>query len=219
MGGQINSSTGFGKFLREFAENRTDLATFVDVGTWDGEGSTRMLADGLAGRPRGSPVPTLWSFETDERMHAAASAKWAKDGPENVETHLVHGRLGGDIAPLGLVRSSPGFKNEMLQWWMGEKRNLMNAPLKRDVLLATVDFVLLDGGEFTTRDDWIFAKTLSPKVVALDDVNTFKCRDIVAELESEPDLWKKIGGGDERNGWVAFERVFPAPIPGLYVVE
>lgn len=207
MGGQINSSTGFGAFLRDFTEKRTDLETFVEIGTWDGEGSTRMIANGLAGRPSGSPTPTLWSFETDERMHAAVVDRWSKDGPDNVETHFVHGRLGDDIVPLGLVRGLPYFKQEMLSWWMGEKRNMMNAPMARDRLPSHVDFVLLDGGEFTTRDDWNFVKTLTPRVVALDDVNCYKCSDIKRELETQPDMWKKIGGEDERNGWCVFELV------------
>lgn len=207
MGGQINSSTGFGAFLLDFARGRTDLTTFVEIGTWDGEGSTRMIANGLSARPVGSPTPVLWSFETDAWMHSTVSEKWAKDGPENVETHFVHGRLGEDIVPLGLVRSLPGFKQEMLQWWMGEKRNLMNSPIAQDRLPPHVDFVLLDGGEFTTRDDWNFVKTLTPRVVSLDDVNTFKCADIVAELESQPDMWKKLGEGGERNGWAVFERI------------
>ena len=210
-GGQINGSTGFGTFLRQFARERVDILTFVELGTWDGQGSTRAIAGGLSERPRkegGSFVPTLWSFETDEWMHAATSERWSKTPMEGVAVHLVHGRVGDDIVPLGLVKSLPDFKPEMVQWWMGEKRNMMNSPLARDVLPDHVDFVLLDGGEFTTRGDWEYVKKLSPKIIALDDTRTFKCAHIKSELDATPDTWTRLSGDDEeRNGWCIFERI------------
>jgi hypothetical protein len=94
----------------------------------------------------------------------------------------------------------------MLQWYPKEKREFEDAPLVR-VLPPTVDFVLLDGGEFSTRGDWEYPRTLSPRVVALDDVWSFKCRGIAAELMSSPKKWRLLREHAERNGWAVFERV------------
>jgi hypothetical protein len=74
-------------------------------------------------------------------------------------------------------------------------------------LPKVIDFLLLDGGEFTTDGDFL---TLWDRcrVIALDDCNPAKSvKTIYAKTCLERAGWTKLAGSDEdRNGWVIFER-------------
>lgn len=67
------------------------------------------------------------------------------------------------------------------------------------------DFILLDGGEFTTWFEYNLIKDKC-KLLALDDTNTFKCKKIVEELKSS-NQWEVIHESDERNGIMIFNKI------------
>ena len=213
--GQINSDTRFGQYLRDFAKARRDLRTFVEVGTWDGRGSTRMLAGGLSARPAADPAPLLLSLEADKGLHQMARDFWSHNKPANVDLRLVYGRLADTMVLWSSVEEQADYKEEMRQWWTGEKQIFSHAPLARDEVPAEVDFVLLDGGEFTTEGDWDYLRGLKPRVVALGDTGCFKCRAIKSELVESGD-WELLDEDPhERTGWAVFERkqAPPPPLP------
>jgi hypothetical protein len=203
--GQVNRSTGFGRFLEFVARERTDLIHFVEVGTWDGAGSTRCIADGLSAREGGSR-PSFMSFEADAGMYAVARKSW--EGVEvPFDLSLIRGRIAKTMSCIEDVRSAPGYEAHHEGWFDGEKVAFESATYAAKYLPGVVDFVLLDGGEYSTAGDWTTIKERWPKVVALDDTKMFKTREIVEELEESPE-WVRIAGDDEeRNGWRVYERV------------
>ena len=77
-----------------------------------------------------------------------------------------------------------------------------NLFLERKDLPEIFDVVLLDGGEFTTYYEFQMLKDRS-KIIILDDINTDKCKLIVKEIESAPELWKIIKKDTtSRNGYL-----------------
>ena len=114
-----------------------------------------MLIEGL-GKRQGAlgGRPGVWSYETDRQRHEMAVDFWEREKPENVDLRLVWGRLSDKLATTTDVKADRGFKEEMLQWWRGEEDSFRSAPLVTHTLPPSVDFVLLDGGEFSTQGDW-----------------------------------------------------------------
>ncbi len=46
MPGQINNNTEFGQILYDLSCNK-EYTSYVEIGTWDGQGSTKCIMDGL----------------------------------------------------------------------------------------------------------------------------------------------------------------------------
>jgi hypothetical protein len=205
--GQVNMNTGFGRFVAQIARDRADLLHFVEVGAWNGQGSTLCIAEGIVAREgEGGEGASLVSFEVDADMYAHARRYWEKcDIPFDFE--LVRGRISATMDDVEEVREAPGYEAHHEGWYEGEKSAFESAPFAATRMPPVVDFLLLDGGEYSTNSDWATAKKHFPKIVALDDVNMYKTRKIVEELEGSEE-WVKIGGDEEeRNGWAVYERI------------
>jgi hypothetical protein len=68
-----------------------------------------------------------------------------------------------------------------------------------------IDFLLLDGGEFSTYEEWKKLKDRT-KIVALDDTKVLKSKQIREELLTNPD-YEKIVDSEDRNGFAIFKRI------------
>ena len=90
MAGQINRETSMGNLLHQLAV-RPEFRTFVEIGTWNGEGSTACFMEGLLTRNDGS---LLYSLEADEKMHQTACAFWKnKAAAGGGKLNLLYGRI------------------------------------------------------------------------------------------------------------------------------
>jgi hypothetical protein len=89
------------------------------------------------------------------------------------------------------------------QTWLNE--DLLNLELCPNVLneiLTEIDFLLLDGGEFSTYREWEKLKSRT-KIVALDDIRETKTKQIYLELSKDND-YELIGSTSEGNGFCVF---------------
>ena len=68
-----------------------------------------------------------------------------------------------------------------------------------------IDFIILDGGEYTTQEDFNILIKKNPKYIALDDVNVFKCKNIREYLINSNDWILLNENLEERNGWSIFK--------------
>jgi hypothetical protein len=209
--GQLIATTELGKFLEDFALARTDLKTFVEIGTWNGMGSTLQIARSLEKRSDGSYLTT---FETDPAFvsEAQRNRAWSSE-----IVKFVHGRISDRMMSFEEVEKHPCFiPVHMKIWHRNDLHHFEDSPLRRDALPENVDFILFDGSEFSTIGDWEFAKTLKPRVVALSCTRVMKTRDIFEELSGSPE-WKLLESGEDKQGWAAFESVAtvlePKPSP------
>jgi hypothetical protein len=73
-----------------------------------------------------------------------------------------------------------------------------------DELPETIDFLLLDGGEYTTLYEFSVLFGRCTKYIALDDTKMDKCKEIHKILTDNPD-WNEIVALDCRNGFSIFE--------------
>lgn len=195
MPGQINLDTAFGQELRALGAN-PKYQHYVEVGTWNGEGSTRCLWEGMRERPG----TTLFSFEANANMAAIASQLW-RGVPE---VKVIYGRLAKNMMSEKEIREHPLFKDVETHFrlhYLQDVEDFSKAPL---LGVPFCDVAVLDGGEFSGYWDWWALKKLNPKVVCLDDVRTMKNQLVFKELQSSG--WKMIYYSDARNGEAIFER-------------
>lgn len=196
--GQITLETEFGKELRTLAAN-PKYKVFVEVGTWDGQGSTKCLVEGLKDRDDGAG---LYSFEANRDWWRVASSYW-KD-QEVTPLRVIWGRLAERMMTDTEVCQHPLYekvKEHFALHYTQDERDFKSAPLVR---MRACDVAILDGGEFCGEWDWKALEPLAPRVVCLDDIKVMKNAEVFRKLVAEG--WLPVWVSDERNGAAILER-------------
>ena len=203
MTGQINRGSFLGEHIYELAINK-NFKNYVEVGTWNGQGSTKCFVDGLTTRLDGS---CLYSVEANIKFFKEAVEYWSPILPSmkhpTTKLHLLYGRLieVEELVSEEKIMGHPRFhQSPWLQWRnrnieeYGKCENILNQlPLEIDVLL-------LDGGQFSTRAEFQKLKDRS-KVIILDDTLSFKTDEAREDILAEPDTWAvEVDDRKDRHG-------------------
>ena len=128
--GQITPSSDFGRFLTK-ATLDANVTNIVEIGTWNGLGSTRCIQKGLR---RSRTRKDFYSLEANAEMYELArqnNKKWP-------ETKL----LWGSIVALEDLDDSNLSDDERL-WIQGDRSSIMGAPFVLDQLPEKIDLLLL----------------------------------------------------------------------------
>lgn len=210
MPGQINLNTEFGRQISNICSN-TNYNTFVEIGTWNGEGSTFCFIHGIFNQLRNSTNnnKNFYSVEANKDMHKKASNFYSVRPLPFL--HLLYGKVNNShIMSREEVISHPLFKTIDEHYYIhydDEVNSFTNAPYIGDKIPSEVDVVLLDGGEFSTEGDWDFFQNKNVKVYMLDDVNIIKCSKIRERLLNNKDYKLIAENLNDRNGWSIFEKI------------
>jgi hypothetical protein len=192
--GQITLNSEAGIKLAQYAKNSKNI---VEIGTWSGLGSTRCLLRCL------SPEASLFTIETNLEKVKVAQKNLESEMKENVTF------LWGSVLSIEDIKDTEVIFPELSQrlfrgWHTIDMENIKNSPNILNKLPSEIDFLFLDGGEFTT---WYEFQILFPrctKYIALDDVNVSKCKKIRQVLKNNP-RWEEIEHISERNGFSIFK--------------
>jgi hypothetical protein len=193
--GQITPDGLVGKTLIEYTQ---DVKNIVEIGTWTGLGSTRCFLRGL------KPGTTFFTLETNlEKVQLAQ---------KNLESEMkpdVTFLWGSILRPEDVKDELSIFPElqdeEFSRWHKIDMENLKQSPNVLDKLPEKIEFLLLDGGEFTTWYEFQILFSRCTRYIALDDVNTSKCRKIRKVLKTNSS-WYEIKYISERNGFSLFKR-------------
>lgn len=198
--GQI-SNDSFSQEITKYASN-PEYKTFLEIGTWNGLGSTRAFSNGFKNR---IDDYIFYSLECNKDKCNDA-AQLYKD---NSKIHILNEVIWNE-EPTNFYQIFPQcLTNEMYKHWNEvdivnmKKCNLF---LNRENLPPMFDILLLDGGEFTTYYEFQLLKNRC-KILMLDDINVAKCTLIVKEIEQDPS-WKIIKKENVRNGYLIAEKLF-----------
>jgi hypothetical protein len=177
--------------------------TFLEIGTWNGLGSTRAFVNGLSKR---TDDYAFWSLECNSDKAMSASKLYEKYDKVHILNEVIWNQEPPDFYDV----FPQCLSNEMYKRWnevdiINMKR--CNLFLSRDELPPVFDVLLLDGGEFTTYYEFQVLKNRC-KILMLDDINTDKCKLIVNELMCDPS-WNIIKRENVRNGYLIAERRVP----------
>ena len=198
--GQISHEHDIGKIIYNYAADN-NLVNFLEIGTWNGLGSTKCFIEGFKNR---NTKFNFYSLECNTDKY-----NFAKKLYENIENvHILNEVILNempsdmyDIFPILLT-------NKMFKSWNDvdfENMKNKNLFLNRDDIPDFYDVILLDGGEFTTYYEFNKLKDKC-KFLFLDDTNTNKCMKIVEEIKSSNN-WKILFESNERNGVLVCERI------------
>ena len=187
----------FSELIREFSK---DLAnkTFLEIGTWNGLGSTKQFVDMLKTR---SDDYIFYSLECNSDKCNDARNLYVSEKQVIILNEVLF-----NDEPSNFYEIFPQcLLNEMYkEWHRVDMENMKKCEifLERTDLPELFDVVLLDGGEFTTYFEYQLIKDRC-KYLLLDDINVTKCTKIVEEIKGEPDKWKIIEENrHSRNGFM-----------------
>ena len=194
MTGQITLNEEAGKTLLEIA-GLSDVKCVVEIGTWNGDGSTRCILKGIENKNDAEFI----TIESDKKMYEDAASRL----PKNITS------LYGSIIKLEELDES-NLTPEEKNWLAGDLRNYNECPNVLSRIPKEIDLLVLDGGEFSTRAEFLKLKDRC-RYIFLDDTrlrkNKLNRKDL---LFSEDFVVIKDSG--ERNGWSLFKRFDPSQL-------
>ena len=192
MIGQLHPDTPVGNFLNHTAQN-PEFKTFMEFGTWNGQGSTLCIGSALAAR---EDKTTFVSLEADKGRRDAAADFWTTQNHGNMNLDLVWGKVSTDMLTQEYVAKHPKFSDQ-LQYYDIEISQTSECPLVDAELPETIDVVLFDGGEFCSIGDYKFVMKKYPdvKMIICDDIDTIKNELIYNHLTQDGSPWKVVASG------------------------
>ena len=194
MSGQVNRGTYFGDQVYKLSLNKM-LRNYVEVGTWNGQGSTKCFMDGILTRSDGA---CLYSLEANIEFYKEAKKYWDPilEGAESFfpQLHLLYGRIieTEDLVSIEEIEAHQIFSQHPWLEWRARNISEYNSC---DNVLSTlpeeIDVLFLDGGQFSTRAEFDLLKDRT-KIVLLDDTATYKTEKIREEILAVPNVWSVI---------------------------
>ena len=195
MSGQINRGTFFGDQIYSLSFNN-NFKNYVEVGTWNGQGSTKCFMDALLQR---NDESTLYSLEANAEFYNQAKRYWdplvLTVRTITPKLHLLYGRIieAGELVSAEEVLTHSRFhQHPWLQW---RNRNIKEYGQCENVihqLPAEIDVLLLDGGQFSTRAEFHRLKDRT-KIVLLDDTQSFKTERAREDMIIFDDVYDRHG--------------------------
>ena len=190
----------FSNEIIKYASN-LEYKTFLEIGTWNGLGSTMAFSNGFRNRMDDYIFYSL-ECNVDKCMDAI------KLYSDNNKIHILNEVIWNE-EPSDFYKIFPQCLSDAIyrHWNEVDIINMKkcNLFLNRPNLPSIFDVILLDGGEFTTYYEFQLLKDRC-KILMLDDVNVDKCAKIVEEIRADPS-WRILKRVNVRNGYLIAERL------------
>jgi hypothetical protein len=194
MPGQINGGTFLGNMINVLSR-MDQFINYVEVGTWNGQGSTKCFMDGL--NVRQDDDSCLFSIEADKMFYEQAKQYWSSlklNQPQKLK--LLCGRI-IELHELISVDETHSLEPE---WKIADVENYEECENIIDKLPDVIDVLLLDGGEFSTYAEFEKLKGRT-NVILLDDTVCTKNKKVRANIIEDGDVWKIVyDNPQDRNG-------------------
>lgn len=196
--GQIYNDE-FAHLIEKYASD-SKYKTFLEIGTWNGLGSTKAFSNGLSKR---SDDYIFYSLECNSDKSADAAKLYKDNDKIKILNEVIWNEEPADFYDIFPQCKS----NEQYKHWnevdiVNMKR--CNLFLNRKDLPNRFDVILLDGGEFTTYYEFQLLKDRC-NVLMLDDTNGAKCKLIVDEIKADAS-WAILVQKNTRGGFLIAER-------------
>jgi hypothetical protein len=194
--GQVGRKSEFGRWI-ELLSSLKENTVIVEIGTWNGRGTSKQIASGVMRRSDPSVEVKVFGFEIDFEKFRSARKYLAKYKFFTV----IHGSI---IREEQLDRRNLS-GNEM-DWLNQDVEKMQKAPFALNLVPESIDLLILDGGEFSTYAEFRLLESRITNWVLLDDIHMRKCRNLFTEL-SESSQYLLVGFSSERNGTAVFKKL------------
>jgi hypothetical protein len=166
--------------------------TIVEIGTWKGLGSTKCIIDSI------DETSNFISIESNYDFYQTAKNNLSKHIDK---VNLLYGTIVTD-KQINKFVSDKSLSEDQNQWLMEDLKNISMCENIIEKIPLEIDFLLLDGGEFSTYSEWEILKGRT-KMVALDDIRELKTKQIYEELINDNNYELVIETSDG-NGFCVF---------------
>ena len=215
VGQILDDNTLMSKWIRVLAID-TNNKTFLEIGTWNGLGSTRIFVNALntrieIGKLRlTSMLPdakeyfdyTFYSLECNTVKRRTAAALYSKFKNVHMLNEVLFNKL-----PSNFDEVFPEGRNDRRNKIDLENMAKCKLFLDRDNLPDIFDVVLLDGGAYTTYFEFQMLKDRC-KYLLLDDIRNVKNKKIVEIIKDNPTHWAVLEeDSSNRNGTLICKRI------------
>ena len=202
MEGQINLKTPLGQFIYNFVYRNEVIQNIVDIGTWNGMGTTLCILKALEDRKAFDT--NLYSLELYENMYKIALANLKEYITKFKNFKLLHGKIVNledifewfDHSSINFVRDQ-----HAAIWYNKDLYSIYKAPNVLNMLPSQIDLLILDGGEYSTYPEWLKLKDRT-RFFILDDTKLLKCKKIREEVISNPEYTVLFDIQHDRNGYL-----------------
>ena len=196
--GQIKKNHEIGRWI-EFLASLPNVNNIVEIGTWNGRGSSQAIIRGVKSRSKASRATVkIMGYEINPEMIKAAK--------KALKRHSYFNVVFGSIVRVEELNRIELDATEM-SWLKQDEFWIRNAPNVLNTVPLGIDLLILDGGEFSTLAEY---KLLNARVrgwIILDDTRTRKCEGII-RLALEDKNFQIIYQSDERHGTAILKRVY-----------
>jgi len=203
MPGQINRESALGDIIHGLSMD-SRYSSYLEIGTWNGEGSTKCFIDGLLQREDNW---SFYSLETSVAFYNAATSFWGT-ALEDDRINLLLGRIVDpkEVMTINQIQEKGKMKPQYTGFLKEDLENYQQVENVWEKLPPFFDVVLLDGGEFSTLAEFEKLKDIT-KIFILDDSNALKTREIRDTLDQSA-RWSTLYRNDrDRNGCSAYEKL------------
>lgn len=189
MIGQINLGTPAGDCLKRISSS-SDVKVIVEIGTWNGAGSTRCISEGML------DSDVLYSLECNKGMYDKAKPLW--ESKENVK--LIYGNI---ISEHEMDTEHLSVQEQ--GWYQQDLAAMRECPNVLESLPESIDLLVLDGGEFSTFAE--YSKLASRSfIIFLDDTICRKNKKVREDLLNSDEFELIEDHPEDRHGWSLFKR-------------
>lgn len=161
MQGQINRGSKLGEYIFELSK-KLEVNTIVDIGTWNGMGSTKCILDGVLSSKLTKEVI---SIECNKLRHEEAKINLGFLPPN---FKLMHGTLvnAEELYPILEKQINKDWLKEDIRW-ITQTPNVLN------LMPQKIDLLIIDGGEFSGEIEFNTLYQRSNYII-LDDTDKTK---------------------------------------------
>jgi hypothetical protein len=190
--GQIKSKSQLGMWIYLLSLD-PKVRQIVEIGTWNGQGSTAIIRDAAVQRLDSISV---YSLEANKNIFDIARTNVPNDGVVNL--------LLGHIVSVSDLDTQMLTEEEM-DWYLKDRKAIEQTPNVLGALPEAIHLCVLDGGEFSSYAEFTVLYSRLDRWLILDDTLVRKNKLVHQSLLGNPD-WTLVASGSDRNGWAVWLR-------------
>lgn len=195
--GQIHLGSEMGRLLYYLMSNEKGPQLWLEVGSWNGKGTTTCILEGIKQRENKNGVRFV-SYEANKILYEIAKQNTEPFHFSDAVFQLVYGKLPNTL-PFPSHENIPEKEMHYKLYFEEEKYIYEHAPVV--VPPFAPEAVILDGGEYIGYQDWEAIPKQNLKHIFLDDISIYKNRGVHQLLKHLSDWECVIEKLNDRNGW------------------
>jgi hypothetical protein len=204
--GQVNRGSKLDEIIYNLCL-QDDIKNIVEIGTWNGMGTTKCIYDAISEK-KGEYL--VYSLECNTEFHNIALINY-KNLPKLNNFNMI---LGTIISPednkdpinnyddIFFNQCSRDIQNS---WYIQDLENCKKVPNILSIIPDSIDLLILDGGEFSSFAEYQKLKDRT-RYFILDDVNTIKNNEVAILMRKDTN-YQIIHDSDDRNGFLVSKKL------------